>query len=1108
MTENDMESYTMDSTQLRSKGFTLIATLLLLLLMSGIAIGMLMMVNTEGKVGTQDVQNNTTFAGAEGAIEKMTSDLAGTFQNIESPTVSDIEGLSALQPANTLAMSYPVYSLIPATTVNAQGVVVPATSNGQIASGPYQGLTAVLLPVTLQATAQGPLGDEVNMTRTVQVALIPVFQFGIYSASDLSFFAGVNLTFNGRVHTNGDLYLAAGTGATLTFDNKLTAYGNVIRWELPNSVLNTAAPGHLGTVNIPTASQGCAGAQPACRAMAANEGSVTVGAAPATWTTSGQNANWPTISAGTADYNSWIIDGNQGLTGGTGAKQLTLPFVNGTNGNSTSPQPFEIVRRPPPGELPTSLLGAARLYNEAAIRVLLVDDPAELPCGNPSTPPPCGGSTDTENIRLSNYDDPDNGVDYSHGVSASVPTTLPKLASGGNYNTYFATASSGIPDPTNWVQTSSNPIASDWLTGPLYPPPVITIHDPSGANDAPYMVRDSKNGNAVTVAPGLANLDLCNPSTPVVSPPAAGPPVCDSAAAGYPFYSLTPYSAPPLTLPYPTIPAGNLLSTWNLLDGYLRVEYRDASGAYHPVTQEWLQLGFARALTPPTAPGTNPINPNAILLFQQPADRNHDGILDSAGAPPNYTTACTGTSHGKCVQTTYTPYPGKPPEVTLDSATSQPWYGDSTQAAGSQSPSQYNWYPINFYDAREGEARDVQTGNGSCAPIGIMNAVELDVGNLQQWLTGATGTNGKNVDYVSQNGYVLYFSDRRGMLPNPNGTQVDAKNTKTGDSGFEDVVNRGSAIGTPDGVLEPIDPGKTESPEDANNNTVLDDFGSPNLGLGMGYIPVPSTVPGTPYAAKNQVNSLINAIAAAPNFYLTTGRIPSCWIGQNNWVSGARHVLKLVDGNLGNLPVRPDLAFPQSGGFTVGSENPVYIFGNYNTNAGDPIWFGNPDVAHSASAVIADAVTALSNSWSDWESLNSPSNDGPRTSTTTYYRTAVAMGKNINFSVAGLGWAVGDWGTDGGLHNFLRLLENWGGQTLNYNGSMVSMYYATYATGTDKNGGGTTYEPPARNYNFDADFTTPDQLPPGTPMFRDIDNLSYRQSFSPCANVSNGVCTN
>ncbi|HLW88286.1 MAG TPA: hypothetical protein VKR57_07310 [Terriglobales bacterium] len=1087
-----MENYNMDSTNFRSnKGFTLVATLLLLLLMSGIAIGMLMMVSTEAKVGTQDVQNNTTFAGAEGAIEKMTSDLAGTFQNIESPTVSQIEGLSALAPANTLAMSYPVYTLTPATTVNGAGVVVPQTSFGQIASGPYQGLSAELLPVTLTATAQGPLGDEVNMTRTVQVALIPVFQFGIYSQSDLSFFAGVNLDFNGRVHTNGDLYLAAGTGDTLTFHDKMTAYGNIIRWELPNGNTN-ANTAHLGTVDIPTAAQGCDGLQPACRAMAATEGSVTVGAAPATWTTGGQNGGWMTISTGTADYNSWIIDANQGLAGGTGAKQLSLPFVSGTANNSASPQPYEIVRKPPAGELNTSLLGAARLYNEASIRVMLVDDPAELP----------GGATDTNNIRLANYKDPDNGVDYSHGVVAGVPAAMPGLGAGNNYTTYFATASSGVADPTNWIQASSNPIAVDWLTGPLYPPPVVTLHDPSGLNQAPYMVRDG-GGNAVTKAPGLANLDLCNPSTPVSVPPAAGPPVCDIAPTGYPYYSLAAY--PTITLPYPTVPANT--STWNLLDGYLRVEYRDATGNYHPVTQEWLALGFARGLTPPLTAGSNPINPNAILILQEPADRNHDGVVDVNGAAPNYTTVCTKTSGGKCTQYTYTPYPGKPPEATTDSTTLSAWYGYSAQAAGSQSATQYNWYPINFYDAREGEARDVQTGDNSCAPVGIMNAVELDVGNLSQWLKGNTGTNGPNVDYASQNGYVLYFSDRRGMLPNPNGTQVDPKNTKTGDSGFEDVVNRGSANGTPDNKLETTDPGKTESSEDANNNTVLDNFGSPNLGLGMGYIPVPSSAAGTAYTAKNQVNNLINA-TAAPNFYLTTGRIPSCWIAQNNWVSGARHVLKLVDGTLGNLPVRPDLAFPNSGGFTVGSENPVYIFGNYNTNAGDPIWAGKPDVPHAAAAVIADAVTALSNSWSDWESLNSPSSDGPRNATTTYYRTAVASGKNINFSVQGLAWAVGDFGTDGGLHNFLRLLENWGGQTLNYNGSMVSMFYATYATGTDKNGGGTTYEPPARNYTFDADFTQPQQLPPGTPMFRDIDNLSYRQSFSACANVANGVCTN
>jgi hypothetical protein len=62
-------------------------------------------------------------------------------------------------------------------------------------------------------------------------------------------------------------------------------------------------------------------------------------------------------------------------------------------------------------------------------------------------------------------------------------------------------------------------------------------------------------------------------------------------------------------------------STWNLIDGYLRVEYKNASGTWVGVTNEWLQLGFARGSQAPNATTPNPINPNAILLLQEPADR-------------------------------------------------------------------------------------------------------------------------------------------------------------------------------------------------------------------------------------------------------------------------------------------------------------------------------------------------------------------------------------------------------------------------------------------------------------------------------------------------------
>ena len=108
---------------------------------------------------------------------------------------------------------------------------------------------------------------------------------------------------------------------------------------------------------------------------------------------------------------------------------------------------------------------------------------------------------------------------------------------------------------------------------------------------------------------------------------------------------------------------------------------------------------------------------------------------------------------------------------------------------------------------------------------------------------------------------------------------------------------------------------------------------------------------------------------------------------------------------------------------------------------------------------------------------------------------AVAAGKNVPFPQPSWG-AAQDFGTDGGLHNFLRYLENWSGQQLYYNGSLVSMYYSEYNTGTFKCCT-VVYSPPTRNYSFDTLFLNPANLPPGTPMFQDVVNLSYHQNFTP-----------
>jgi len=90
---------------------------------------------------------------------------------------------------------------------------------------------------------------------------------------------------------------------------------------------------------------------------------------------------------------------------------------------------------------------------------------------------------------------------------------------------------------------------------------------------------------------------------------------------------------------------------------------------------------------------------------------------------------------------------------------------------------------------------------------------------------------------------------------------------------------------------------------------------------------------------------------------------------------------------------------------------------------------------------------------------------------------------------------------DGGVHNFLRQLEDWGGPTSTsskqqmwYKGSLVSLYWNMYATGTWKCCN-MVYNPPDRQYYFDPLFALPQNLPPGTPMFRNVDDLSYRQNM-------------
>jgi hypothetical protein len=516
-----------------------------------------------------------------------------------------------------------------------------------------------------------------------------------------------------------------------------------------------------------------------------------------------------------------------------------------------------------------------------------------------------------------------------------------------------------------------------------------------------------------------------------------------------------------------------------IITGYIKIDaqkpYGSPCGSYTDVTKEILSLGYAGrnlnpvSLTPPQLPGLpgaqiapssclDP-HPNAVIRLERVRDN-----------PSNY-----GSATGPCGVT----------------ATLAP-----------QNPSDY--WPNALYDTREGYNRQPAPAlNNQVTLGGIMNYIELDVKNLAKWFSGTIGASGPNTQdpVVAPNNFVVYVSDRRGNYL-PTGTAVGSwpplspSAHETGEYGYFDLVNSGDPKGCPDNKIEPAPATGGPSAEDPAGSGVLAIYGENSFPNGL----VNSTSVAT---ASTLFSNLPNAAVQADPLCLTGGSggispWPRSFLKQNNdgrENSNAlfRRAVKLVNGSLITLPVCPGVV---SCGLTISTENPVYIEGDYNANSAGG-GFADPSVATS---VAADAVTILSVNWNDVNSFASPFNNlFNRTGATTYVRTAVLAGKQVSFQIPT--WdstaidGSQDFGTDGGVHNFLRFLERWNG-TLFYEGSIVSLFFSRQATGLF-NSGGNNYSPPTRGYLFDVNFLNPTLLPPRTPMFRDINTTGFTQLLLP-----------
>ena len=1076
-------------------GIAMITVLLVLMLMSALLVGFTTVVMSDQRYRFIDRDRGQAFYAASAGVEKLTADLGNLFLENVAPTAVQVTALTAAAKkpsisgitfaAATAPAALPASQLTPyhcgviagtktVTLVGTNGYTITfcganATGNPTVSddalvitgTGAYSGMTALQAPYQIDVTAKTSTGGEVHLIRTLQAVSIPVFQFMMFSDSDLSFFAGAPFGFGGRVHTNGNLWLAEGTGSTLQTTGRVTAAKDVIRQFLSNGA--SINPNWLGDVSLATSAAAPAGN----RLLLATEGSVTGMPPPA----SGPYANWGTVSLGAtpANYNGFLRNGPTGvpLQPGTGAKTLSLPLTApGVVGCVPSPcTNVEIVRRPLVGEPTTDILFNERLFTKASLRILLSDTAADItnlpgisagapvfldgdwtnvaapPVGRPAgyvvdaTHPPIARSlgplpaaTTIPAALLANA--ATITVNAMPAMFVKPQLTFKQNAAGGNIKGPFTCTGWTETTFTGCVHTAltvanqpriyiSNAGAVPELVGNMpgnLVPPILTL----GADSA-------ANAN-ITLAAGQTTWAFAANTFWVNDVGAGGTRastlVTCAGANGAQFSGCT---GVPATVAGATVTT-SYLSNQNIgtIGGYIKIERQNvnstiAAPSWTDVTMEILNYGIGA----PNAAGFACLDPTptAIVRLQR--------LRDNGG-----TAAC-------------------PNPASLNS---------------------YEWWPNVLFDAREALQRDSNyPGANNLTLGGVMHYVNIDAGNLARWfkhntapfnVAGSTG----NLSKVDGTGFTVYFSDRR--------NNRNAAVQETGEYGWEDFVNPLVANGVPNGTLQ--------TGEDVNENTTLEVYGgipnyTPAIALG---VPAINTVPPPNSGAAGASSPLDNT--ARPTTTLLAGQ------AQVNRAILFRRALMLSNGaGIGANAVVAD----RLTGLTVVSENPVYIRGNWNAEVPAGAGFGG---VNAASAVIADAVTLLSNQWTDAISFAFPYVATSRNATAaSWYRLAIIGGKGPSFPAMPVAAGIAaDFGTDGGAHNFLRFLEDFSGQTVNYLGSLATLYYNRQAVGTYKCCT-TVYGAPTRAYNFDVNFLNPALLPPNTPMFRDMNVIGFSQELRP-----------
>ncbi|UCD17259.1 MAG: hypothetical protein JSV44_12550 [Candidatus Zixiibacteriota bacterium] len=194
-----------------NRGVATFIALVMMVMLTLVGLAALKLADDEITIAGNEMNEMNAFYAAEAGLEQAAAAMQSQYEATGAPPTT--------LPSGNL-------------TINNQVVAYQAVTNGAatqkiLSQGTLAGLHALVQTFTITSTGTSTIDNsQVTLVQDWECALVPLFQFAVFYENDLEIAPGPDMTLIGRVHSNSNLWLQA--GSNLFMNSYVTSAGDLL----------------------------------------------------------------------------------------------------------------------------------------------------------------------------------------------------------------------------------------------------------------------------------------------------------------------------------------------------------------------------------------------------------------------------------------------------------------------------------------------------------------------------------------------------------------------------------------------------------------------------------------------------------------------------------------------------------------------------------------------------------------------------------------------------------------------------------------------------------------------------------------------------------------